>query len=213
MPPGSFLSGPYARCDIVFAPVCPTGEPSLSPPILSLLSLPPTLRLPLPVPGQISLGALGPMENAHHASPTYAHLRSRPPIGGRATWWTPSRAATEEQTGREREREGSADDGEGPVDPTERKRTRPPLESARSDLTFLAHSHHPSTILSVSFFFFFLSFFPSSPFLPSGLPSSRATLSQPGLRCWLRLEQPPRRSIMSSDVPSDGQRNFMEMSF
>lgn len=65
------------------------------------------------------------MATMHHASPTHAHLRSRPPIGGRATWWTRGQAAPRERRGENIPQH----DGEGTPRSNREDETRPPLDA------------------------------------------------------------------------------------
>ena len=79
-----------------FCPSVRARAPKRRFPAPSLLTSSPRPHFRSPL--KLCLGARGPIQTRHHASPTHAHLRSRPPIGGRATW-------TWNQTDRQRERE------------------------------------------------------------------------------------------------------------
>ena len=88
--------GPLREMRYRFCPSVRARAPKRRFPAPSLLTSSPRPHFRSPL--KLCLGARGPIQTRHHASPTHAHLRSRPPIGGRATW-------TWNQTDRQRERE------------------------------------------------------------------------------------------------------------
>ena len=76
--------GPLREMRYRFCPSVRARAPKRRFPAPSLLTSSPRPHFRSPL--KLCLGARGPIQTRHHASPTHAHLRSRPPIGGRATW-------------------------------------------------------------------------------------------------------------------------------
>lgn len=91
------FAGLRARCDIVFA--SSGGAAASAPPPLYVAAV----SAPLPVWVR-SRQVRRPIGTVHHASPTHAHLRSRPPIGGRATCAAGEPASPRPQRGSDEDR-------------------------------------------------------------------------------------------------------------